>query len=229
MRYARGFLDLVLAVVAVLILAATLFGQELQIKGAGVRQVTVVESLPFTIEAPKDAPKGAALFGHTWEYKRESITATARGNVLEITAAPKGTIVVFCKWWVVDFGAQKVEEKTAFVTFSVGDIGPGPKPPDIPPPAGRAAHLSFIGPNAATADVVADTGLRAYMQANGVKVHVLTANDPQIETSKLTAAVAKAGGTPCLVIQDASGHVLDQAKITTVEAVKTKLKPFVGK
>lgn len=122
------------AILWLLFFACTLYGQELTIKGAGVRQVTVVESVPFTVEAPKDAPKGAAIFGHTWEYKRETITATARGNVLEITAAQKGTIVVFCKWWVVDFGAQKVEEKTAFVTFSVGDVGPGPKPPEPKPP-----------------------------------------------------------------------------------------------
>ena len=200
---------------------------QLSIKGAGVRTVTVVESLPFTIEAPKDAPKGSAIFGHAWEFKRESVTATTRDNVLEVTSAAKGTVVVFCSWWVVDFAQQKVEKRTAFVTFAVGDVGP--KPPDPKPPPISAKHLSFIGPTAATSDIVVDAGLRDYLKAAGVSVHVLSANDPAIDASKLRPAIAKAGGMPCVVIQSASGSVLDQGKITSVEAVKQLVAPFVGK
>lgn len=220
MRYLLAILWLVCS-------AACLSAQSLEIKGAGVRTVTVVESLPFTIQAPNEPAKGTAIFGHQWEYKRETVTATARDNVLEVTAATKGTLVVYCAWWVVDFAAQKVERKTAFVTFAVGEVGPGPIPPDPLPPVGIAKHLSFIGPNTSTAATVADVGLRDWLKSNGVTVHVLAANSPHIETSKLTAAVARAGGAPCLVIQDASGHVLDAAKIGSVADVKSLTGKYV--
>ena len=217
-------------VLALLLLCLPSWGQELTIKGGDAKviqrdkivtvkeDIILVRSMPFTV----DAPSGG--FGYVWQVP-SGVKSVRKKNVLEVTEAAKGAVTIAVEWYVVDFTAKTITDKSASITFLIGEDSP-PKPPVDPvPPVGVVKHLSFVGPNVDTAGTVADTGLRDYLKSSGVTVHVLSANDPNIDASKLRPAVNKAGGVPCVVLQAADGSVLDQAKITTVAEVKT----LVGK
>lgn len=112
-----------ISILLLCLLPSPLLANELKITGANVKVVTVIDGTPFQIEAPKGG------FGYQWAFP-PTITATKKANVLEITAAPKGTIVVSCEWYVVDFDKRTIESRAASATFAVGEPGPGPKPPD---------------------------------------------------------------------------------------------------
>lgn len=113
----------------------------IEIKGAGVKVVkvdkvvivkedmTLVSSLPFTIHAP------AGNLLYVWSYP-QGVTARKKGEVLEITTAPKGSVTISVEMISVDFDAKKVVTKYGEVTFTVGDapIPPEPKPPEPKPP-----------------------------------------------------------------------------------------------
>lgn len=118
----------------------------IEIKGTGVKVVkvdkvvivkedmTLVSSLPFTV----NAPAGNLLY--VWSYP-QGVTARKKGEILEVTAAPKGAVTVSVEMISVDFDAKKVVTKYGEVTFTVGDVplppippGPEPKPPEPKPP-----------------------------------------------------------------------------------------------
>lgn len=114
----------------------------LDVQGAGVKvvqveravivkvDVTLVTSLPFTVKAPA----GAGLY--FWTYPA-SVTAVDEGDVLRITAAPKGELTVSVKSVQADWDAKKFVTKFGSVTFAVGDV-PQPTPPVPPEPPGPA-------------------------------------------------------------------------------------------
>lgn len=97
--------------------------QDLKITGQNVRVVTVIDGAPFQVEAPKGG------FGYAWTFP-PSMTATRKANILEVTAAPKGTVTVSVEWYIVDFDKRTIESRASSITFAVGEPGPGPKPPD---------------------------------------------------------------------------------------------------
>lgn len=125
---------------------------------------------------------------------------------------------------VIFWSKGETEYSTLIIDASGGTT---PAPPVDPPdtPAAVAKHLSFVGVNAASVTTVVDIGLREYLKSVGISVHVVAAND--VDKYKMAAAVAKAGGLPCVVVQDATGNVIDQSKLTTVEAVKTLVGKYV--
>ena len=97
-----------------------------------------------------------------------------------------------------------------------------------PKEAAVAKHLTFIGLTPESAPAINDQPLRAWLSSAGVSVHLLVAGDPYIKTGGLQKAVDAAGGLPCVVIQDAKGGVITQAKTTTAAAVKVLVTPYTG-
>lgn len=126
------------ALVAVLFLVGTAFGQGLTITGGKVVKVdrvvtiqedlTLVERVPFSIQAPPGA------FDYRWKYPATVTTKDDDSEILEITAAPKGMLTVSCRVTTVKVeGGQVVaSRKTLSVTFAVGDVGPNPPLPVVP-------------------------------------------------------------------------------------------------
>lgn len=92
-----------------------------------------------------------------------------------------------------------------------------------PPPAAKVAHLSFvIDPARHTPDIAAvvnDRGLREKLATAGVRVHALTTASRSVVQRGLAAGVGKAGGVPCVILQDATGNIIDAAKLTDVASV----------
>lgn len=88
---------------------------------------TVVQSLPFSVTSP-------ALDGlHFWTYP-PGVVATDKGNLLEITVAPKGDMVISLKVITADWDNKKFVTKFGSLNFSVGIDPPVPIPPDPPKP-----------------------------------------------------------------------------------------------
>ena len=132
------------ALAALLLCGGAARGQDvpLEVKGGGAKivevdrqvivkvNVTVVSSLPFTVSAPK----GAGLY--FWSYP-PTLTASDRGETLEITAALKGETTVSVKLISADLDKdgkfKGFVTRFGSVTFTVGDV-PGPAPPQPPDP-----------------------------------------------------------------------------------------------
>lgn len=87
--------------------------------------LTVVSSFPFSVTAPA----GAGIY--FWTYPA-GVQAVDKGDKLEITSAPKGELTVNVKAITADWEAKKFVTKFGTVTFAVGEVPPGPKPP-VPP------------------------------------------------------------------------------------------------
>lgn len=124
----------VYASLAVIAWACIALGQDITIKGdvktvevdrviTIKEKVQVVSSLPFVLQAPT----GGILY--QWDFPA-GVKANKRSSVLEITSAPKGALTVSVSWAVVDFAAMKIEEKSASLSFAVGEVAPAPKPPE---------------------------------------------------------------------------------------------------
>ncbi len=136
-----GFLSLVWVLVCLLAGAA---GAQpppevpLQVKGGDVKTVKVdkvviikedrlvVSAFPFTV----NAPSGGGLY--FWTYPT-GVTATDRGDSLEISAAPKGNLVVSVKCISPDWDKRKFTTTFGSITVAVGEVPPGPTPPPVPP------------------------------------------------------------------------------------------------
>lgn len=132
-----------------LVLPAIAWGQtvDLSLKGDGVRVVkvdrvitikedaTIVQSFPVTVSAPK----GAGLY--FWTYSA-GVTAIDKNDTLDITLAPKGSVVVNVKSVNAELDKDGkfigFKTYTGSVTFTVGDVpvppGPDPKPDPKPDP-----------------------------------------------------------------------------------------------
>ncbi len=88
---------------------------------------TVVRSLPFTVTAPK-------ADDYRWTFPA-SVTAVEEsdGSVLKVVAAPKGEVTISVRTMVIDYNAKITTRKSGSITFSVGDVGPGPAPDPVKP------------------------------------------------------------------------------------------------
>jgi hypothetical protein len=98
---------------------------------------TVVKSFPFTVSAPK----GGILY--QWQYSA-GVDAIKKGNVLEIKAAPKGTLTIAVEYAQVDFDKRTVDTQFGSLTFDVGDVTP-PRPPTPPDPPTPPAPIPLSG------------------------------------------------------------------------------------
>lgn len=99
-------------------------------------KLTLVSSFPFSITAPTGG------FLYSWDLP-PGVTSKKRLNTLEITAAPKGEMVVSVEWVTFD-AANKPELKAASVLFVVGEVVP-PKPPEPQPPDPGPAPIPVEG------------------------------------------------------------------------------------
>jgi hypothetical protein len=133
---------------ALALLALALFARadDLQVKGAGVKQVVVADAAPFTINAP---PNALLYF---WTYP-PTVTAEDKGDSLLVTKAAQGTHVFSCKAITVDWDKKSARTAIHGVTVYVG-TGPAPGPPPDPGPspdfsaALKAAYDSRPDPSA---------------------------------------------------------------------------------
>lgn len=121
---------------------------------------------------------------------------------------------------------------------SIGDIlevvlsgmgGQNPSPPK-PAPKAIAKHLTFVGPELTAGATAAnnDATLRAWLKESGVAVHEFLSGDPRIKSSGIVIGVDIAGGTPCVVIQDADGKIIGQGRIASSADVRAVVSPFIG-
>jgi len=128
-----------LASVLVLLLASIASGQDipLSLKGNVVvvkvdrvvvikEDRTVVQSLPFSVSAP---PSDGL---HFWTFPA-GVSARDKGSVLDVTAAPKGELVISLKTVSADWDAKKFVTRFGSITFNVGDFTPTPEPPKPDP------------------------------------------------------------------------------------------------
>lgn len=126
---------------------------DLSIKGDGVMVVkvdkviivkedlTVVKSFPFTVTAPA----GAGLY--FWTYP-VGVLAADKGDVLEVTYAPKGAITISVKSISakLDKDGKFIGFDTKFgsTSFAIGDV-PQPPGPDPKPDPNKPAPIPLVG------------------------------------------------------------------------------------
>lgn len=159
------------AIVVALSLIAGLFGQELpiEVKGEGVRVVTVADKLPLTLSAQQ----GAVLY--LWKYPL-TVVAAEEGHALTIITAPAGSVTVTVKAIYVDFDAKKVVTRSGTITFSVGQApapDPGPTPPSPAPIPVAGFRVLIIHESAKTLPIAQNSivygkTVRDYLEAKCV-------------------------------------------------------------
>ena len=99
-----------------------------------------------------------------------------------------------------------------------------------PPPVGAIAkHVTFIGAevNQTSLAIDNDATLRMMLKGAGITVHVLKKDDPLIVSKGLATAVAKAGGAPCVIIQDETGNVIGQGQMASLQQVTDLCAQFI--
>lgn len=112
-----------LAVLAWLLIATCAVGQAVPLEISG-DTVTVVRTLPCKVTAPA----GADVY--IWSHP-SSIKSSEDDNVLTITAAPAGEVVIKVQTLTVDWAAKKTIRARGTITLVVGKLpDPGPGPPD---------------------------------------------------------------------------------------------------
>lgn len=136
-------------------------------------------------------------------------TRTYKGKqVFLIEALATGTVELL----IVPKSATATAEDAIRKTLQV-EQGEGPRPP--PPTENPVKHLTFVfDATPASAKVVNDQALRAWLKGKGIAVSALAGNDPILVQRGLDSAVKLAGGPPCIVLQDVKGNVLSQATLT---------------
>lgn len=111
-----------------LVLALTAMGGPpravpLDVSGDTVR---IIRKFPIVITAAKGGDD------YNWVYP-SSFEATEEGNVLTVTAAPKGTHKVKVRVLFIDYEKKKTTSDRGEVVVVVGDVTPGPGPGPTPP------------------------------------------------------------------------------------------------
>lgn len=189
-----------LALLILMLFAIPAAGQDLAIKGDGVRPIkvdkvitvkedaTLITSFPFVVQAPT----GAAIY--SWVYPA-AVVADDQGDSLLVMFAPKGRLTIGVKMLTVDFDAKKIISKYLKTTCIVGDVpvppgpgpgpgpGPDPKPPDPPMPVkligidGFAVLMVF---DVDASGVKATTGQDSFMRSAITRQYLDSkcANDP---------------------------------------------------
>jgi hypothetical protein len=114
--------------------AASAQDAQLAVKGGGVKSVTVVESLPFTVSAPP----GALLY--FWSVPA-GVKFTDSGESIAVTECPNGDVAFGVKTVTVDFDKKTAKTVTGSLTVRVGTLPPKPPPDPAPIPA---AGLSVL-------------------------------------------------------------------------------------
>ena len=153
-------------------------------------------------------------------------TRTFKGKqIFIIEAAGTGTLDLL----VIPVGVTKAAD--VFHKKLEVDVGLDPKPPPDPPvpKVGLVAHCTFIGATVDSVAVVNSKEIRDYLKANGVKAWVMAADDLTLEERGFLPVIAKLGGTPVIILQDAKGNVVASSKMTSVAANFQWLKTQVGK
>ena len=91
--------------------------------------------------------------------------------------------------------------------------------------------MTFVGgeSTAVSKTVVNDAGLRTSLKSDGVSVHTLRKDDPFIESKGLTTAVEKAGGPPCVILQDENGSVIGTGPMKSAAEVQDLASKFIRK
>lgn len=121
----------------VLFVACPVFAQQptLDLKGDGVKIVTVVDKFPVTLTAP------AGGLMRQWQVPA-GVMFVDNGASIEIKDAAVGETTIGCRYIVIDWDAKKADERLLRVTFTVGGLAPPPDPVDpeaIPSAALRKA------------------------------------------------------------------------------------------
>lgn len=139
-----------------------------------------------------------------------------------IQAAGKGKVALL----VVPQGATKKSDVIRKVLDVDGDEVIQPPPKDK-----IAAHVTFVGAEKTAFSLATnnDVALRSWLAAKKIKVHVLKADSPEIATTGMSDAVKLAGGAPAVVLQDAAGNVIAQARMTSTADVMLFVSPYTGK
>lgn len=175
----------------------------LTITGAGVKVVTIVESLPFTV----NAPPGAAFYA--WSYP-PSIAAIDLDDKLEITSAPKGTHVFIVKAVWVDFKNEKLVKKIGRIEVNVGAAPiPPPPPPPEPDAFTKGIRDAFAIEPSPTKAAEAAALARVYRYADSKAATSATFGD----LFNLMSAEAKRVG--------ATGKLIGVQKVIQAELVRT--------
>ncbi len=120
------------AILILLMAAGPVFGQTIKLDVQGESVKVLVTALPFKIIAPP----GADLY--SWTFPNGVTAVESEENVLEVTAAPKGEMVVSVRTLTVDFESKKKIKTSGKIAIVVGEvvppIPPVPPVPPIPPP-----------------------------------------------------------------------------------------------
>jgi hypothetical protein len=141
---------------------------ELSVKGGGVKSVTLVESLPFTVTAPPGAARYIWDVPEGVKYRRD------HKATLEVTAAPSGEVTIAVECWYIDFDKKTTDSKFGAVTVRVGALPPTP-PPAPDDPFAAAVQAAWAKEPAADKAHLVDL-------ASLYRVAVKTAHDPELKT-----------------------------------------------
>lgn len=228
-------------------------GQDLSLKGDGVKVVkvdkiivvkedaTVIVSFPFTITAPD----GAGLY--FWTFP-PGIQAADKGNVLEVLAGAKGPVTVSSKSIYPDLDKdgkfKGFVTKFASVSFSIGDSpgpvppGPTPAPPEPIPAPTQKLRIVVIEETAdatgSRAGFFKNAALKARMDTHG---HFLRVMDKDlVDETGTQPAWAKAyidraaGRLPFIILTDMQGKLIAEQSMAgmTPEAVVQFLAKWGG-
>lgn len=237
-----------LAVFLLLCLPPPAWGQTpvaLEVKGDGVKQITLVSKFPVFVSGQS----GADLY--FWSAS-PGVTFTDRGDSVEVLSAPQGESSVYCRMLFIDWTGKKVVSKFGVVTFSVGNLPPGPNPPDPKPPDPKppipttglkvliveeSADRTKLTPS--QLPIILGKPMRDWLNSN-------CSDDPSTDSKKgwfivdkdqSMSGVPKFWGDalekgktsfPCIVIMDGQGVVIQVAPLPAdVEATKTLLGKYV--
>jgi hypothetical protein len=209
-----------LAACMALLLCGALRAQEptkLKVTGGGVKTVVVVESVPFTISAPA----GAAFYFWTLPA---GVTATDKGDTLEVTEATAGTSLTFAvKYVSADWDAKKFVTSFDRVSVYAGNITP-PQPPDDAVPS-AALKKAMLDAYSAEADPNKKDYATKYAQVVREIVPILKKTG-QIKTAK--DFVAAVHNTVNLALKPAEGAAIPAIRQAGGAFVSTRLPREAG-
>lgn len=139
----------------------------------------------------------------------------------------------------------KLSKAVKHVITVTEDAPPDPKPlpptPTPPPPTPVPVPINLQLPlhitivtdfNKQTPEIAAvinDANLRKSIQDAGFKFHNVSIQSKSVTAGGLNIGVQKAGGAPCVIIQDARGVILSQAPVVNTASVVQLIEKTLGK
>lgn len=182
-------------------------------------KIQQVEKLPVVVVAP------AGATDYRWKIPAGVTVTDDESETLEITAAPRGSITVSVRmksYSIVD-GKLIVAVKVHQLTFSIGEVGPNPKPPgpDPQPTADKVwlivVHETDMS-NSSAGRLLGDLDYWKSLEAKGHKFRFYDKDNAAVKAKGYDKYVTDAGGVPALLIMDATGTVLKSTKLPTDKA-----------